>query len=104
MDFNEYIARCQKDCSERIDTSFFEKDARQTNAIRSESLRDQCTRCGLKATSEALRKDVKKRGWGIWIYSGGSPSAFAPCEAPCPLYGFFIRTAPRKEWRTKQAI
>ena len=65
--------------------------------MRVEFMRDKSDRCGMKMP-EHWSKEVKKRGWGIWVYSGGDPSVFGFCNLnDCPLMEFFKRTAPNKK-------
>lgn len=97
--FNDYIDSCIKHCTSRLDELMFDADEKQSNAIRVESLRDKSDRCGSKMP-EHWSKEVKQRGWGIWIFSGGSPSVFGHCQKnDCPMMRFFIKSAPRKKWR-----
>ena len=97
--FNLYIVQCLENCDQRIPLDFYENDSMQSNALRVETLRDKCVRCGMKPP-EHWAQSAKDRGWGLWVYSGGSPSVYAPCDiSDCPRKEFFIRTAPIKAWR-----
>lgn len=95
-DASEYLQKCMNNCTSRIaEECFFKENDLQRNALRVESLRDMSPRCGEKMP-EHWHEDVKKRGWGIWIFSGGSASVFGYCDANCPRKNEFLRTAPYK--------
>lgn len=97
--FRVYIHKCQDNCSSKIPADFYENDSMQHNALRVEVLRDKCVRCGEKPP-EHWPDAAKNRGWGLWVFSGGSPSVYGACEyRNCPMMDFFIKTAPKKEWR-----
>ena len=95
----EYLQKCRDECSSRLaDKSFFYPDSLQQNALRVETLRDMSPRCGEKMP-EHWHKDAKARGWGMWIFSGGTAAVFGHCDSDCPLRNFFLRTAPYKHLR-----
>lgn len=96
----DYLTNCMNNCSDKLtEPSFFSPDSLQRNALRVETLRDMSPRCGLKMP-EHWHEDVKRRGWGIWIFSGGCASVFGHCEYyNCPRKKWFLQTAPRKEIR-----
>lgn len=95
----EYLQKCRDECGCRLaDKSLFAKDSLQRNALRIETLRDMSPRCGEKMPAH-WADSVKKRGWGIWIMSGGTAEVFGYCNAECPLRNFFLRSAPYKHLR-----
>ena len=96
-DFNSYITNCREHCSSRIDSGFM-ADARQSNALRVETLRDTSPRCGMKPPAQ-WSEGAKRQGWGLWVMSGGSPSVFGHCDQDCPMRGFWAKTAPTKRLR-----
>ena len=99
--FDDYMIQCVKNCTNRIcEPCFFSENGLQENALRVESLRDMTPRCGLKVP-EQWHESAKQRGWGLWVFSGGSASVFGYCDNDCPRKNEFIRTAPKKQWRTK---
>lgn len=96
---HEYLQKCREECGNRLaDKSFFEPDSLQRNALRVEALRDMSPRCGMKMP-EHWAESVKERGWGLWIFSGGTAEVFGHCDGNCPLRNFFLRTAPYKYLR-----
>ena len=99
VSFDDYMMQCVKDCTNRIcEPCFFSENGLQKNALRVEILRDMTPRCGLKMP-EHWHESVKQRGWGLWVFSGGSASVFGHCDNDCPRKKEFIRTAPKKQWR-----
>jgi hypothetical protein len=46
-------------------------------------------------------ESAKRRGWGLWLFSGGTASVFGHCDNNCPRRDEFIQTAPKKAWRNK---
>jgi len=96
MTIEEYMSKCRINCNDRISEScFFEENGLQKNALRVETLRDTTPRCGLKMPNQ-WHESVKRRGWGMWVFSGGSASVFGHCNHDCPRRTEFIRTAPKK--------
>ena len=95
-----YLKKCMDECGDKLsDPSFFADDSPQCNALRVENMRDMSPRCGHKLP-EHWNEAAKKRGWGRWIYSGGSASVFGHCVySDCPLKEFFLRHAPLKSIR-----
>lgn len=95
-----YLAQCMNNCSDKLsDPHLFNPNSLQRNALRVETLRDISPRCGLKMP-EQWSDGAKQRGWGMWIFSGGSASVFGHCDyRNCPLKNWFLQTAPRKEIR-----
>jgi hypothetical protein len=99
-DVTEYLRQCAANCTSRLaEPCFFGRDTLQQNTLRVESLRDMSPRCGEKMP-EHWHEDVKRRGWGIWVFSGGSVSVFGHCTLDdCPRKNEFLRTAPNKKIR-----
>jgi len=96
----EYLQKCMDECSDKLaDPYFFSSNTLQKNALRVESMRDMSPRCGLKMP-EHWPDDVKNRGYGIWLYSGGTAEVFGHCSyADCPRRNGFLRQAPWKHLR-----
>jgi len=97
---NEYLKKCMDNCSDKLsDPSFFAGNKLQSNALRGEGLRDISPRCGCKMPAQ-WSDGAKRRGWGMWIFSGGTAEVFGHCRyTDCPRRNEFLRTAPRKEIR-----
>lgn len=97
---NEYLQKCMAECGEKLaDPSYFSGNDRQQNTLRVEILRDMSPRCGLKMP-EHWHADAKRRGWGMWIFSGGTAEVFGHCSyADCPMRNSFLRHAPQKHIR-----
>lgn len=88
-----YLRACMDYCDEKLsDQSFFGHNSLQVNALRVESMRDTSPRCGLKPEhgSEAWKKDILKRGWGIWIFSGGGASVLVIAISKNALVNIFF--------------
>ena len=101
MTFDEYMAKCREHCTDRLaEACFFEENGMQKNALRVETLRDTSPRCGLKIPSQ-WNESAKRRGWGLWLFSGGTASIFGHCDNNCPRRAEFIQTAPKKAWRNE---
>lgn len=101
MTFDEYMTKCRENCTNKLaEACFFEENGMQKNALRVESLRDMTPRCGLKVP-EQWHESAKQRGWGLWVFSGGSASVFGYCDNDCPRKNEFIQTAPQKQWRLR---
>lgn len=100
LSVEDYLIKSQKECSDRFtEPSFFAQNDLQNNALRVESLRDITPRCG-KKMPEHWPESVKKRGWGIWIFSGGTAEVFGFCSLKdCPKREFFLRSSPYKHIR-----
>jgi hypothetical protein len=93
-DIQEHLKRCRENCVSRLsDPAFFDENSLQKNALRVEGLRDMSDRCGEKPP-EHWSEGAKRRGWGMWVFSGGSASVFGHCElASCPRLTEFMRWA-----------
>ena len=95
----DYLKKCMSECGDKIDPSLHTSDSIQKNALRVETIRDKCARCGNKIPKQ-WSEGAKKAGWGRWIFSGGPVSVFGACESHnCPKINFFLRHAPYKHLR-----